>query len=113
MKEIWRAIEGYDGRYAISSWGRIKNAKGLLTPFKNHKGYLRITLYKDGKPSNHRVNRLVAKAFISNPYNLPEVNHIDGNKQNNSFSNLEWVTGEQNRAHERLMKKLLEEAENP
>lgn len=107
MKEIWRDIEGYDGRYAVSTWGRVKGVHGIMKPYENHKGYLKIGLFKDGKNNKHRVSRLVAKAFIPNPYNLPEVNHIDGNKQNNSFTNLEWVSGEQNRAHEMLMRNLL------
>lgn len=104
MQEIWKDIDGYDGKYMVSTWGRIKSANGIMKPYKNHKGYLKIGLSKNGKSEKHRVNRLVAKAFIPNPYNLPEVNHIDGNKENNSFSNLEWVTGEQNRIHETAMK---------
>lgn len=112
MKEIWKEIEGYDGKYLISSWGRVKGPKGIMTPYENHKGYLKIGLQKNGKCNKHRISRLVAEAFIPNPYNLPEVNHIDGNKQNNSFSNLEWVTGEQNRAHDKIMESFLMEVVN-
>ena len=112
MKEVWRNIDGYDGRYAISSWGRVRGVNGILKPYENHKGYLKIGLAKNGKCNKHRVNRLVAQAFIPNPYNLPEVNHIDGNKRNNSFSNLEWVNGEQNRAHDKIMERLLEGIES-
>lgn len=112
MKEIWKEIDGYDGKYFISSWGRVRGPRGIMTPYLNHKGYEKIGLYKDGKKEKHRINRLVAEAFIPNPYGLPEVNHIDGNKQNNSFTNLEWVTGEQNRAHDRIMETYLMEAVN-
>lgn len=112
MKEIWKEVEGYDGKYLISSWGRVKNDKDFMKPYENHKGYLKIGLSKDGKYNKHRVSRLVAEAFIPNPYGLPEVNHIDGNKQNNSFTNLEWVTGEQNRAHDKIMETYLMGAVN-
>lgn len=107
LKEVWKNIDGYDGKYAVSSWGRVKGEHGILKPYENHKGYLKVGLLKDGKSNKYRVNRLVAEAFIPNPYSLPEVNHIDGNKQNNSFSNLEWVTGEQNRAHDKVMEAFL------
>lgn len=103
MKEIWKEIDGYDGRYAVSTWGRVKSIRGILQPYKNHKGYLKVGLMKNGKSEKHRVHRLVAKAFIPNPHNLPEVNHIDGNKQNNSISNLEWVTGKENMEHSKLL----------
>ena len=108
MKEVWRDIEGYDGKYLISSWGRVKSAHGILRTYENHKGYLKVGLTKNGICEKHRVHRLVAKAFIPNPEGLPEVNHIDGNKRNNSFSNLEWVSGEQNRAHDKRMEQILE-----
>lgn len=97
--EIWKDIEGFEGRYAVSSWGRVKGLHGILTPYENHKGYLKVGLLRNGKRVKRRVHRLVAQAFIPNPENKPEINHIDGNKKNNSFSNLEWVTGEENREH--------------
>lgn len=101
MKEIWTDIEGYDGKYQVSSWGRVRGARGIMKPYENHKGYLKIGLIKDGVREKHRVNRLVAKAFIPNFRNYPEVNHKDGNKKNNSVTNLEWVTGKQNREHDK------------
>ena len=101
MKEIWADINGYDGRYQVSTWGRVRSVNGILKPYENEKGYLKIGLMKDGKLHKHRVNRLVAETFIPNYANFPEVNHIDGNKQNNSFTNLEWVSSRQNREHER------------
>jgi hypothetical protein len=79
-----------------------------MKPYENHKGYLKIGLFKDGKCEKHRVHRLVAQAFIPNPYGLSDVNHIDGNKQNNSVSNLEWVSNRDNVEYSKyMMAKLL------
>ena len=96
--EIWKDIEGYEGLYQISNFG---NVKSLAKPRKNGNntqyiqkekllkqsftstGYKKVELYKNGKRKSFKVHRLVAKAFISNPENKPEVNHIDGNKINN------------------------------
>lgn len=105
--EIWKTIEGYEGKYEVSTWGRIRNAKGkIMKPYKNEKGYLKVTLYSSDKhKAKFRVNRLVAKAFIQNPYDLPQVNHKDGNKENNSVTNLEWTTNEINTKHAKLMRK--------
>ena len=100
MKELWTDIPGYDGRYQVSTWGRVRSASGIMKPYKNYKGYLKIGLTKDGVCHKHRVNRLVASAFIPNYAELPEVNHIDGDKSNNSVTNLEWVSPRQNRDHE-------------
>ena len=100
MKEIWENIAGFDGKYQVSTWGRIRSASGILKPYQNAKGYLKIDLYKNGVRYKKRVHRLVASTFIPNPYNDPEVNHIDGNKQNNSITNLEWVSDYGNRLHE-------------
>lgn len=99
LQEIWKDVEGFEGLYQVSIWGRIRSVNGILKPYKNKKGYLKIGLYKDGKCYKKRVSRLIANTFIPNPYGLPEVNHIDGNKENNSISNLEWVDGETNRKH--------------
>ena len=102
--EIWKEIEGYEGIYEISSWGNIRNSKGdYIRTYKNSKGYVRVDLFKNGTRSHKRVNRLVAEAFIPNPFNLPQVNHKDGNKLNNSYTNLEWVTDEENKAHRNKM----------
>lgn len=104
--EIWKNIEGYYGKYQVSSWGRIRNAeKGrILTPYKTNKGYLKVGLFVGNhKTEKHRVNRLVAKAFIPNPNNFPQVNHKDGNKENNSVTNLEWITNEGNAKHRKMI----------
>ena len=104
--EIWRDILGFEGRYQVSSWGRIRNAKGQMMKFyKNDKGYLKIELQKNGTGYKFRVNKLVAQAFIPNPLNLPQVNHKDGNKENNSFTNLEWITNRDNQLHASQLRK--------
>jgi hypothetical protein len=99
MSEIWKDIKGYEGLYKISNKGNVMSLRktngesnGMRKLSYSHKGYLIIVLSKEGKPKTHRVHRLVATAFIPNPYNLPEVNHIDENKTNNSAENLEWCT---------------------
>ena len=106
--EEWRDIEGYEGRHQISSWGRVRNivTKNILMPYRNKKGYLKIGLYTERSkyPEKHRINRLVAKAFIPNPYELPQVNHKDGNKENNSVTNLEWATNNENRKHAQMLR---------
>lgn len=113
MKEIWKAIEGFEGYYEISNLGRLKSldrvvkcrtrskmiAGKIMNPTPNKNGYLCVDLRKNGKRHGSRINRLVAIAFIPNPNDLPEVNHMDGNKKNNIASNLEWATGSQNTRH--------------
>ena len=104
IEEIWKPIE-YEG-YEISNLGRIKSYKidkvngRIMKPTKCTKGYLQLDLSLDGRKREHRVHlavhRLVAKAFIPNPNNFPEVNHIDEDKTNNCVDNLEWCTGKYN-----------------
>ena len=97
MTEIWKDIPGYNGRYKVSSLGRVANDKGKhLKVDINQKGYARVQLTKGGKKSNIKVHRLVAEAFIPNPYGLPQVNHIDEDKLNNSVGNLCWVDNRTN-----------------
>ena len=100
MKEIWTDIKGYDGKYQVSTWGRVRGASGIIAPFITEKGYEKVKLWDHSVGKNFRVHRLVAEAFLMNFRGLPEVNHIDGNKRNNSVTNLEWTTGEDNRAHD-------------
>ena len=93
-------IAGYE-RYEVFEDGSIKNDKNrMLKPYLSKRGYYRVKLYDlNGYAKMFQVHRLVAQAFIPNPNNLPEVNHIDGNKQNNSVENLEWCTSEENQKH--------------
>lgn len=116
--EYWVQIAGYEGLYEVSNCGRVKSldrvifnsgtpnglytVKGrILTQRINNKrnGYCELSLHKDGKEKRYKVHRLVAEAFLPNPDNLPEVNHIDGNKENNNVKNLEWCTSKQNKEH--------------
>lgn len=101
--EIWKDIKGYEGRYQVSTLGRIKS---LVSYFGTHEkimkgqpvwtGYLRVCLVKDGKSKMHTIHRVVAETFIPNPQNKPIVNHIDGDITNNCVDNLEWVTFKEN-----------------
>lgn len=98
-QEQWKAIKGFK-EYQISTDGRVKARSGkILTPNDNGFGYLHIHLMKDGKPHAKKIHRLVAEAFIDNPEQKPQVNHIDGNKANNSLDNLEWTTQSENMKH--------------
>lgn len=104
--EIWLSINGFE-TYQVSSWGRIRNADGqILKPYKSEKGYLKVELHKNGKGHKRRVHRLVAESFIENPEAKPQVNHKDGNKENNSVTNLEWVTDEENKEHAKRLRNL-------
>ena len=101
--EQWKSIEGTDGKYEVSNLGRVRtNGKrpGLLTLTKQKSGY-RYAMIKlsNGKQKNCRVHRLVAEHFLPNPDNMKEVNHKDGNKDNNHVSNLEWCTRSHNVKH--------------
>lgn len=127
MIEEWKDVVGYEGLYQVSNLGRVKRlpkqlryeVKDSREGFRNQgvydvvtnlkekilkntyvdKGYLAVGLRKDMVTKNIRVHRLVAIAFIPNPENKPEVNHMDGVKGNNRLDNLEWVTGKENNDH--------------
>ena len=105
MIEIFKDIEGYENLYQISNLGNVKslgngnsnNSKEkILKPTKDKKGYLTVDLYKDGKRKIYKVHRLVAKVFIENPNNLPQVNHKDEDKTNNAVENLEFCDAKYN-----------------
>lgn len=112
-KEYFTAIDGFDGKYLISTWGRVYsfNSNKFLIGEINEKGYCRVTLSKNGKHKHYKVHRLVAEAFIPNPYNKPQVNHKDGNKLNNSIANLEWVTNQENQDHRNKLCREIKEYE--
>lgn len=102
MDEIWKDIDGFNGIYKISNTGKVKSLhqkkERILLPREN-KGYLEVSLQLHSKTSYRMIHRLVAEAFIENTNNLPQVNHIDGDKRNNCVENLEWVTPSENMLH--------------
>lgn len=111
MAEIWKDIPGYEGYYEVSTegnvrsvdriincpWGNVYKAKGKPKAIcKDKYGYLHVCLSKEGKKSYPPLHRLVALAFIPNPYGKPCVDHIDGEKTNNKVGNLQWCTIKEN-----------------
>ena len=108
MKEIWKEIENTEGRYQVSNLGRIKTfnwkntgREQIMKPAADHKGYLRTALVMgaEKKLTTVKVHRVVAQAFLLNPDNLSQVNHKNGDKSNNSVSNLEWMDNLDNIQH--------------
>lgn len=98
MIERWLPINGYEGLYEVSSNGKVKSLKkGIFLKTETlPSGYLRVYLTKNKNSRHFMVHRLVAEAFIPNPDNLPQVNHKDEVKTNNSVDNLEWCTAKYN-----------------
>ena len=115
MMEIWHPCAGYETHYEVSNLGNVrsiermvnnrvntglrKSPQKLLKQGKSKSGYLIVSFCIDGVKSNQTVHRLVARAFISNESNKPQVNHKDGNKHNNHIDNLEWMTRSENGLH--------------
>jgi hypothetical protein len=99
--EVWKPVAEYEGIYEVSNTGKVRGRHGELKPWL-HNGkvpYKVIGLCKQGKSKKRFVHRLVALAFIDNPRNCEQVNHIDGNYHNNSVENLEWCTNAENTTH--------------
>lgn len=109
LVEEWKDIEGYEGLYQVSDWGNVKSLDRIITKIDGIKqfnkskilkktedknGYLFVAL--GAKSKNKKVHRLVAQAFIPNPENKPEIDHIDGNPQNNNIENLQWANRREN-----------------
>lgn len=106
-EELFVDIKGYDGRYKIGNKGtvigvsrsndnRYKDKQWILKQYEDKNGYMYVTLQKDENRKTIKVHRLVAENFLENPDNLPQINHIDGNKKNNNVNNLEFCTAKHN-----------------
>lgn len=112
MTEIWKDVVGYEGLYQVSNLGRVKSLpkkagfrkqdEKQSAIFTDKHGYCKTNLYKNNTHKQVYVHILVAKAFVPNKYNKPQVNHIDGNKSNNQVTNLEWCTAKENIIHAHL-----------
>lgn len=120
VMEIWKDVAGYEGLYKVSDFGRVKSCfravkgypgtirvheerilsqtKGVITKRYPNPQYS-VELWKFGKRQRIAVGRVVAMAFIPNPGNYPQVNHIDGDRSNNCTGNLEWCTASENNYH--------------
>ena len=112
--EVWKDIPGYEGLYQASTLGRIRSLPRsttggrVLTQVKGIRGYLQVSLCKDGIWVSKPVHRLIAITFIANPYNLPQVNHKDEDKHNNNLFNLEWCTGDYNHSYGTINERIKE-----
>jgi hypothetical protein len=102
----WFKIDGYD--YSVSDRGDIRNDRTgrIKATVQMNRGYMQVALWKDGIGQKQLVHRIVATAFIPNPHNKPQVNHINGIKADNRVENLEWATESENQVHRyRVLKK--------
>lgn len=113
---MWKDIPGYEGLYQIDEFGNVKSLRsktrikdkehGIMQQKLDTKGYCRVNLHKDGIQKAELVSRLVAKTYIPNPNNYPEVGHNDDCKLNNSVDNLYWTTRQENLTHNDLHLKI-------
>jgi hypothetical protein len=112
MDVDWKDIKGYEGHYQVSNTGEVRSIKGtsqvILKGDHQRNGYKRVYLWLNGSKKNFCVHRLVAEAFIPNPLNLTDVNHIDEDKDNNSASNLEWCSHSYNMNYGSVRRKISE-----
>ena len=108
--EVWKDIPGYEGKYQISNMGRVKSlprnekfckrpTEVILKTFICGSGYQEVILKDNGTRKPKLIHRMVAESFVPNPSGKEEVNHKDGDKDNNRYTNLEWVTPRENIRH--------------
>lgn len=100
MKDLyWAKIKGWD--YSVSTMGEVRNDKTgkIKSPVISGGGYVQVALYGEKKYKRFFVHRLVSTAFVPNPQNKPQINHINGDKADNRAENLEWVTASENQHH--------------
>ena len=99
--EEWKDVFGFEGKYLVSSSGVVWSVKRRhrIVPFVNSCGYEQVHLFRKRGQESYYVHRLVAEHFVDGYADGKEVNHIDGNKRNNSSNNLEWVTRSENQKH--------------
>lgn len=113
QEEIWKPVVGYEGLYEVSNFGAIRRLWNVsrvtkLRKLATAKGYNRVTLSKNGKPQIFFVHRLVAVAFIPNPHNYPQINHINEVKSDNRVENLEWCTSKYNMNYGKRTEKMVD-----
>ena len=103
MQEEWRDVVGYEGLYQVSNIGLVKSMQTwrgtrerILKEKRADNGYCLVEIYKSKERKTHLIHRIVAEAFIPNPDNKPEIDHIDGTRDNNKIDNLRWCTRKEN-----------------